>query len=213
MNLYFGPQNFSDKLQNNASADGNPVILKGSVSGTLWDYSTTDAISLHTAGNDGNGFATVSAVGGVGFSDLTLTPELGMFRAIGFNVFPLVPNNASPNALIYGDITVYIDGLAPVIFNDVAFGKNGNKFWINSDSGLNFTKLVFSGLMYDAPLKNGVDPAAVAAKYESMRQVSVEMAPKPVGAVPEPSTWAMMMVGFAVVGSAMRRRRTRIAFA
>ena len=34
-----------------------------------------------------------------------------------------------------------------------------------------------------------------------------------VSAVPEPATWAMMLAGFAAVGSAMRRRSTRVAFA
>lgn len=32
-------------------------------------------------------------------------------------------------------------------------------------------------------------------------------------AVPEPATWAMMTLGFGLVGSAMRRRSTKIAFA
>jgi hypothetical protein len=32
-------------------------------------------------------------------------------------------------------------------------------------------------------------------------------------AVPEPATWAMMIVGFGVAGSAMRRRKVRVAFA
>lgn len=33
------------------------------------------------------------------------------------------------------------------------------------------------------------------------------------GAVPEASTWAMMIAGFAMVGAGLRRRKTRIAFA
>jgi hypothetical protein len=32
-------------------------------------------------------------------------------------------------------------------------------------------------------------------------------------AVPEPATWGLMIAGFAMVGTAMRRRKTRIAFA
>ena len=32
------------------------------------------------------------------------------------------------------------------------------------------------------------------------------------GAVPEPATWAMMIAGFGLVGGAMRRRRTTVAF-
>jgi hypothetical protein len=39
-------------------------------------------------------------------------------------------------------------------------------------------------------------------------------APGGVGAVPEPATWAMMLVGFGAVGGAMRRRRGKtVAFA
>jgi len=32
------------------------------------------------------------------------------------------------------------------------------------------------------------------------------------GAVPEPSTWALMILGFGIVGSALRRRRTKVRF-
>ncbi len=35
----------------------------------------------------------------------------------------------------------------------------------------------------------------------------------PSGAVPEPATWAMMIAGFGMVGGAMRRRSTKVAFA
>ena len=214
VNLWFGPQTYPDKLHNNASPDGNPVTLEASVSLTLWDYSTTDPVDLHTAGNDGNGFATVTEVNGLGFSDLTIEGQAGaMFTAIGFNVFPLVPNNVPNGSLIFGDITVYVDGQGSIVFNDVSFDKNGNKFWIDSDSGLNFTKLVLSDLIYDeAPLnQRAIDPPAIAANYESMRQVSI-VASQAQGAVPEPSTWAMMIFGFGLVGTTLRRRRTRVAF-
>jgi hypothetical protein len=33
------------------------------------------------------------------------------------------------------------------------------------------------------------------------------------GAVPEPATWAMMILGFGLVGTAMRRRKTAVSFA
>jgi hypothetical protein len=40
------------------------------------------------------------------------------------------------------------------------------------------------------------------------------LAPKELlSAVPEPTTWAMMIGGFAMVGANLRRRRTTIAFA
>ena len=31
------------------------------------------------------------------------------------------------------------------------------------------------------------------------------------GAVPEPATWAMMLIGFGAIGASIRRRRTRVA--
>ncbi len=33
------------------------------------------------------------------------------------------------------------------------------------------------------------------------------------GAVPEPATWAMMIMGFGLVGATMRRRSVKVAFA
>jgi Bacterial pre-peptidase C-terminal domain/PEP-CTERM motif len=33
------------------------------------------------------------------------------------------------------------------------------------------------------------------------------------GGVPEPATWAMMIIGFGLVGGAMRRRTTRVSYA
>ncbi|MHA6723269.1 PEPxxWA-CTERM sorting domain-containing protein [Sphingomonas sp. RS2018] len=47
----------------------------------------------------------------------------------------------------------------------------------------------------------------------------IALAPAPVvtapttGAVPEPTTWAMMIAGFGLIGGAMRRRKATLAFA
>ena len=42
---------------------------------------------------------------------------------------------------------------------------------------------------------------------------SVTIALANVSPVPEPATWAMMIAGFGIVGSAMRRRKTTVSFA
>jgi hypothetical protein len=42
--------------------------------------------------------------------------------------------------------------------------------------------------------------------------LSIDGTPVP-GPVPEPATWAMMVIGFGAVGAAMRRRSVRVRFA
>jgi len=46
----------------------------------------------------------------------------------------------------------------------------------------------------------------------SQAQVRLVAAAQSVGAVPEPATWAMMLIGFGLAGAGMRRRRVQIAF-
>jgi hypothetical protein len=41
----------------------------------------------------------------------------------------------------------------------------------------------------------------------------ISAASENVGAVPEPATWAMMIIGFGAVGAAMRRRRLTVTYA
>jgi hypothetical protein len=58
----------------------------------------------------------------------------------------------------------------------------------------------------------GIDGQSIAsvsirgATFQDIRQVRLDETPR-VGAVPEPGTWAMMLIGFGAVGVGMRRRR------
>ncbi len=67
--------------------------------------------------------------------------------------------------------------------------------------------MVFKVLTAVALLTAGV----AATARPTLRPVLVnQIVPpaSPVGAVPEPATWAMMVIGFGVVGVARRRRRS-----
>jgi hypothetical protein len=44
------------------------------------------------------------------------------------------------------------------------------------------------------------------------RTYSINATAESVAAVPEPATWALMILGFGIVGAALRRRRTRVRF-
>jgi hypothetical protein len=49
-----------------------------------------------------------------------------------------------------------------------------------------------------------IDAGTMTADYAALRTIVVNPL---VAAVPEPGTWGMMIFGFGVVGSALRRRR------
>jgi hypothetical protein len=72
-------------------------------------------------------------------------------------------------------------------------GYNGTGFWL-----LNLPTTV-STVSYSSDVQSGISNAGL---YLTGGEV-----PHPEGGVPEPSTWAMMLLGFGAIGAAMRRRR------
>ena len=55
--------------------------------------------------------------------------------------------------------------------------------------------------------------SSITFRYAYVVGNSLENAGGNVGGVPEPSTWAMMIAGFGMIGGAMRRRATKVALA
>jgi hypothetical protein len=54
----------------------------------------------------------------------------------------------------------------------------------------------------------------LTARFANAQAIdAIEVSNFSITPVPEPASWAMMIGGFAIVGAAMRRRRTSIAFA
>lgn len=95
----------------------------------------------------------------------------------------------------YNTITIFSTGADPVIIpgvnfvnaadgNQVAPGTNG-LFTVTGNAGERFNRITFASSQNSLE----VDNLAVAT------------------AVPEPGTWAMMLLGFGAMGFAMRRRR------
>lgn len=57
----------------------------------------------------------------------------------------------------------------------------------------------------------GVRIKAIQSTQAGMGLDNVRLTTVAIGAIPEPATWAMMLFGFGLIGSAMRRGRQRLA--
>lgn len=89
---------------------------------------------------------------------------------------------------------------APV--NTIAFaGPNGRTITVSQFGP------IIGGIVLDGP--GFADPRAAAPAGPSRGPQAPDQVDGPVGAVPEPASWAMMIAGFGLAGAAMRRRARR----
>ena len=104
--------------------------------------------------------------------------------------------SAAPNGGVYssvGALNVALAAADAVAFDILGF------------SGTGF--LSVNNLLYSVDLTSGA-----ATSLGSLGQSSL-IGLTAIGAVPEPTTWAMMIAGFGIVGASLRRRRTVLATA
>jgi hypothetical protein len=81
---------------------------------------------------------------------------------------------------------------ADAFFSYILDPNGENKFAFDATNGEYFTNLSYN---------------IVGGTVDAIRQVRIDVADGNVPAVPEPATWAMMLLGFGATGFAMRRRR------
>ncbi len=140
------------------------------------------------AGNFGARFSP-NAVGGIEQSIATVA---GSRYAISFDLRHvanlLTPNNA---------FSAEFNGVALNSFANVATLPTATYSFTQVATG-SASLLKFSFL----------DTRDPPANRWSIDNISVELIPVVVGGVPEPAAWAMLVLGFGVVGNAARRRRT-----
>jgi hypothetical protein len=84
--------------------------------------------------------------------------------------------------------------------------NNGSADWVN------YTGSFQSGAATSVTLSLFNDTQQFSFNDMVIDDISFQ-GPAALSAVPEPATWAMMIGGFGLVGGAMRRRATRVAFA
>lgn len=106
-------------------------------------------------------------------------------------------NSASFNGWILRDLTDNLSAITGVTVNGAT----------------NMAGFSASNLIWDA---NSIAVNWQGLTFNSSTQVSLDVTfADSAAAVPEPATWAMMLLGFAVIGMAMRRRQpeTKVRFA
>lgn len=180
-----------------AAQPGSNVLLNTgqsgtTVAGTLNNMAGTVSLtSTESLTLPANGAARVSATDGVLNNPLTFTFNDGLISALEFNI----------NALTNGDVFFTFaggdsDGQVTTLYD---LGRNGENFFNAFNGTFKSVTLTFT---------NG-------ATVQDVRQFRLGVAPS-APAVPEPATWAMMLLGFGAIGFGMRRRRSdtlRVRFA
>ena len=69
----------------------------------------------------------------------------------------------------------------------------------------------FAGVASDGQVFTGISFDASGSGVTDIRQIRIGGIGSPTTPVPEPATWAMMLIGFGAAGTAMRRSRRRNA--
>ncbi|MEQ1549492.1 MAG: PEPxxWA-CTERM sorting domain-containing protein [Chakrabartia sp.] len=172
------------QIHNNGTQNATTVFghtVPGNVGYTLTSPTTLES--------NGMGHATI----GGGWHTLTMTPTnvANAFSAIDFNLNVSGANRQNP---FFADITLNHVGGAVTVFDNISLG-----YHIYGNAGETFSSITFTGW------RNAANTAV--GNFEDIRQIDVETVFPTTGAVPEPATWAMLLIGFGFAGSAMRRRR------
>ena len=173
----------------NSGTQSATTVFGHTVPGNV-GYTFTSPTILTTTGS---GHATI----GGGWHTLTLTPTnvANAFSAIDFN---LNVSGANVNKPFFADFTLNHVGGGVTVFDNISLGNGQNKYLIFGNAGETFSSITFTGW-------RNVDNTSIG-KFDDIRQIDIATAFPSTGAVPEPATWAMLLVGFGFAGSALRRR-------
>jgi len=169
-----------------AAQPNSNVLVDMGVTGTTVTGTLNNApgivsfTSIEDLINNANGQARVGAVDGVLNNPITIALNGGIINALELDI----------NALTNGNVTFSFTGgnSNGVVTGPFDIGKNGSNFFN-----------AFNGSFSSVTLSFG-DGGTV----QDIRQV--RMTTGALAGVPEPATWALMIMGFGAVAGAMRRR-------
>jgi hypothetical protein len=157
-----------------------------SVSGTLNNApGIVTFSSLEQLINNANGQARIGAVDGVLNNALTIQFTGGLMTAFELNINALTAGTVS-FGFTGGDSNGFVTG--PFLI-----GSSGSNFFDGYNGTFSSLTLLFGG----------------GATIQDVRQVRLNTSSTP--AVPEPATWALMLLGFGFVGATMRKPKQHSA--
>ena len=183
------------------NSSGNPVFGTSPANNSPQNVQFTGGVGSSIALTINNGFAQIKDAnaapqGTPNWTQLLINPEL-LFTDMKFaisltgatndidnavNVYVLLSGGPNSDANVASNYT-FLGTIHPGTGNNINFELTGG---------------VFNGLRFDT-VSSGVTLGTV-------KQMSYTPFNGP-GGVPEPSTWAMMLIGFGGIGLTMRRRR------
>ena len=172
----------------------------------LGAYSNGLGVTNGAEGSGGNGTHTIDNAGSVDFVLLRFNKAVSLLSASLSAYGDTDVTFASFSSFPSGTVVPLSQLQANLTSTFTSIGGTSSRTATNSTSIFSSAWAVSSAVRLTSS-SLALDTAADSFK---LRAISVQAAP----AVPEPSTWAMMLVGFGAIGVAMRRRhRQSVTFA
>lgn len=207
--------NFSEMLYNNNGPNSSTMELFSKPGFYLMDVTSSETLAQAGAGN---GHAWLAGADGA-LSDITFKPSVtplpGMNLFDSFAPFGVKITFSDGDEVKFksytfdvmftftnaGPLTITLPGS---YLGDLPSSGQMNFFTADADEGA-FTSIKFFNVVgYEGKDQTG---DAHSTTFANFKQPSFDVT----GVVPEPATWAMMIVGFSGVGAMMRRRRVALA--
>lgn len=161
------------------------------------------------------GIALSTAFGSVSAHAQALTFELTGSRTATFTLDDSIPDSFNTSALI-GD-QIFFNAVAGTFggsagTGNISFGTNLIADLNIQSANLGFTQLSTTSALFTGPASNptfNLGTFNLSGGFTAGPAV-LTISQAAVAAVPEPGTWAMMLLGFGAVGFAVRRRRSTV---
>ena len=203
-------------------ADMKNLGLALAIGGAMISGSATAAPVLWDTADGGNGHYYELITTSLGWADALATA--GTFSHLGSQGYLVTLTSAAETTFVRDNLTTASywaagsDGEVEGVWKWMAGPELGQIFWNNG------VTVGYAGWSGGEPNNFGGNEDALQANWSGLAWndasgganniyvVEYNAAP-PVGGIPEPSTWAMMILGFGAAGAAMRRRRVAPAVA